>query len=82
MWQSPTTITLHTIIEPVALYFIASLHGQCSYMWRRVGDDTTELVYPSAPVIYVTEPGLYQCIAKHGISKALGKIISLPVDAG
>ena len=49
-------------------------------MWRRVGDDTTELVYPSTPVIYVTEPG--QCIAKHGVSKALGKIISLAVDAG
>jgi len=80
VWQSPTTITLHTIIEPVALYCIASLYGQCSYMWRRVGDDTTELVYPSTPVIYVTEPG--QCIAKHGVSKALGKIISLAVDAG
>ena len=50
---------------------------------EKIGHETTDLPYPSTPVIYVTEPGLYQCIAssRRAGNRVMGKIISLTVDA-
>jgi len=82
--KSPTTITVNTISESVALYCISSWHEQCSYAWRRIGDEVDLAPYPSTPVIYIKEGGLYQCTAtsKYSAKRTLGKIISLIVDAG
>lgn len=59
--ENLASIVVESMQKPVVLYCIASYHGGCKYDWRKVGEKKK---FPSTPVIYVNEPGMYQCFAK------------------
>ena len=60
--QSPTSITVSSFIKAATLYCVASNHGTCTYHWKKHGGGQSN--FPSSPVIYVNEGGVYQCLIK------------------
>jgi len=67
VWQSPIKVT-------VAYYYMSSKHGSCIYHWRKIGD-YEGLNFPSTPVIYINEGGLYQCKVTNDDDSVQSKII-------
>jgi len=63
----------------VLIYCIASTHGHCNYEWHRFGKDDK---YPSTPVIYIIEAGLYQCTATMGSQSVRGNVVNVSVSIG
>ena len=63
VWQSQALVTVSSFRKAVALYCVASNHGSCAYHWRKFGVKG-RLVFPSSPVVYVNEGGVYQCEIK------------------
>ena len=67
----------------VILYCVSSTHGHCEYTWRKIGEvDHDGKCFPSTPVIYVKEGGLYQCAVKTGSDKTLGRIYRVQKTIG
>lgn len=63
VWQSPQSITVSSFKEAVSLYCISSNHGSCTYHWKKFGERGRSS-FPSSPVVYVNEGGVYQCSIK------------------
>lgn len=63
VWQSPTSIKVSSFRKAVTLYCVASNHGLCTYHWRKFGE-RGRFTFPSSPVVYVNEGGVYQCTIK------------------
>ena len=74
MFYSRSSHYVATVKHPVGiLYCISSTHGHCEYAWRKIGD-IEEKQFPSSPVIYIKDGGLYQCMVKTGDDKISGRI--------
>ena len=83
MWQSPSVIKLTAKHPLVILYCVSSTHGHCNYIWRKIGQVAHEgKQFPSTPVIYVKEGGLYQCVVKAGGDKIQGRIYRVQKTIG
>ena len=81
VWQSPSLIKLTRWNSAVTLYCISSHHGNCSYAWKKLGDEGGR-VFPSTPVVYVNEGGLYQCTVKLHLQKVKGRVIRVYANIG
>ena len=57
--QSSTTITVKGLRTPLPLFCISSTHETTTYTWEKLGQPGVS--FPSQPVIYVNEIGLYRC---------------------
>ena len=57
--QSPKDILVKDLLKAVPLVCIANTHGSCSYNWQCISDRSRK--FGSVPVLFVIEPGLYQC---------------------
>lgn len=68
VWQSPTSIKVSSFRNAVTLYCVASNHGLCKYHWRKFGEKG-RLTFPSSPVVYVNEGGVYQCTIKSDLEE-------------
>ena len=81
VWQSPTSVTVSLFREAVTLYCVASSHGKCTYHWKKFGRGKS--TFPSSPVIYINEGGLYQCIIKTGEEKEISsRVIRVYANIG
>lgn len=66
----------------MALYCLALTHPDCTYLWQIIGKPATES-FPSTPIIYVNEAGMYQCEITYDNSKKMkGKVINVRVEIG
>ena len=81
VWQSPTSITISSFRNEVALYCVASYHGSCTYHWKKFGRG--RLTFPSSSVVYVNEGGVYQCAIKtEGIEEVFSRTIRVYANIG
>ena len=80
VWQSPHNISVSSTKDGVPMYCVASRHENCKYSWHKFGDKDQK--YPSTPLLYVTEAGLYQCTVTFGCEKRRGAVITVKVIAG
>lgn len=78
-WESPGIIKVDSWSKALALYCFCTFHPSCKYKWQKLG---TQCNFPSSPVIYIDEVGLYQCTAKYGSNEVQGKIIDVDVEIG
>ncbi len=52
-------MVVNSFQAPVPLYCVASTHGNGTYNWQKIG--TPALEFPSTPVLFVQEVGLFKC---------------------
>lgn len=57
--QSGSDVVVNSLRSPVPLYCLPNVHGKCAYKWQKIGHPIAE--FPSTPVLYVREVGLYKC---------------------
>lgn len=79
-WESPSELVVNNFREAVMLYCLSSFHGASTYYWKKFGNASSH--YPSTPVIYVHEGGLYQCSIKLDSHTIQGSIINVRVELG
>ena len=58
-YEIPTDIVVQSFCSAIPICCISSLHGKCSYHWRKLGEPG--VVLPQTPVLFVKNVGLYQC---------------------
>lgn len=80
--ESPSVVIVSGFTKAVALYCLSSVHCHTRYKWRAIGPAEESAVFPSTPVIYVNQSGLFQCVLKYGSSEIEGSIIAVRVDFG
>ena len=61
------------------LYCLSSKNRSCSYQWSWFGANG-RLEFPSTPVVYVNEGGLYQCEVDDNNDSLLSKLINVCLD--
>ena len=66
------------LLSAVPLVCIASTHGRCSYSWECIDDSLRH--YKSVPVLFVVEPGLYQCTVHFEGKRIKSHCISVTVQ--
>ena len=69
---------VENLLSAVPLVCIASTHGSCSYSWECINDSSRH--YKSVPVLFVVEPGLYQCTVQFEGKKIKSHCISVTVQ--
>ena len=79
-WESPSKLVVSNFREAVMIFCLSSLHGANTYHWEKLGDATRQ--FPSTPVIYVNEGGLYQCSLKLDSHVIRGSIVTVRVELG
>lgn len=77
--QSNTTITVNDLQKAVPLICVSSKHGACRYEWTQLGTSTH---FPSTPVIYANEVGIYQCEVVTAEDRACSLLMALKVTPG
>ena len=65
--------------KAMALYCVSSTHAATEYFWQKIGSTKR---FPSTPVIYTNEAGLYQCCLKYSGREIKGKIVTVHLDVG
>ena len=79
IWQSPD-ISIRHLMCAIPLYCVSSQHSTTTYHWEKLGE--TEKLFPSTPVIYVDEVGLFQCKVESGGMEEQSSVIALQVQPG
>ena len=64
----------------IPLHCVLSRHSTTTYHWEKLGE--TEKLFPSTPVIYVNEAGLFQCKVESGGMEEESSVIALQVQPG
>ena len=80
LYQSPSEISVSSITHAIPLYCVSSHHCTSIYHWMKLGESTTS--FPSTPVIYVDEVGLFQCKVESGDVAEQSTVIALEVQPG
>ena len=80
--QSLTTITVKGLKSPLPLFCISPTHETTKYTWEKLGQPSVS--FPSEPVIYVNEVGLYRCQLTDNFDETTveSNIISVEVKPG
>ena len=81
VWQSPSVVKITVWKDVVTLYCLCSEHGQCDYQWTKLGE-TSGHNFPSSPIIYVSNGGVYRCIVKTAVKTITGRIIRVYANIG
>ena len=59
MWcESPKVVLVQNFFKAVTLYCMPSTHAGSQYKWARIDGKAK---FPSTPVVYINEGGVYQC---------------------
>lgn len=77
--QSPKYVAVNKLSRPIPLLCVSSCHVSSTYKWKKLGSVAT---YPSTPIIYVTEVGLYLCSVKFGTKTAESDLLAVEVRPG
>lgn len=80
VWESPAIITVDSWARAIAIYCLPSVHPNCVYNWRMIGNKSP--IFPSTPVIYINKAGMYQCEVEYQTKKKLGKLITVCLEIG
>ena len=78
--QIPTVVVVKNFHKSCTLYCLSSSHGRCKYEWKMFGYPSK--VFPSTPVVYVKQQGLYMCTVLHKDYSEPSKVIEVKLDVG
>ena len=79
-FQTPGKVQVACFQESYAIFCIASKHNlKTRYVWELFGSDS---IFPDTPVLYVGQPGIYQCIVMQNDEQVESKLIHVEISPG